>query len=208
MSTYKRQYLKRLNSKEVLSTWSSSTTTQTVFPDFTFTAVFEAINNDPVARGALIHYVDKAMEGDYAIVKRDSLSYDPVTELLLDEKFQFRTNVLRKIFLFRKLTNNAFIEIGKADDGVTMALNVLDGTQIEPITASNGDPISYKGRIAYPAGHPKAGTFPTWDKDEIVWIKFGDVGKGWAPIDMRAVWETLLWKDYIRRYSSWLWRTG
>lgn len=204
MSTNNRKYLKRAFSKETLSTWSASTSSQTVYPDFSFPAVFEAINNDPVARGALIHYVDKAMEGDYAVVKRDTLEYDPETEMTLDEKYNFRHNVLRKLFLFRKLTNNAFIEIVRDADGKTKALNVVDSSLIEPITEPNGDPIKFKSRIP----NPVTGAYAYWDKQDMVWVKWGDRNVGYAPIDLRAVWETLLWKDYIRRYSSWLWRTG
>lgn len=208
MSTPKKQYLKRLHSKGALATWSSNVSGQTVYPDFSFHAAFEAINQDPVSRGALIHYVDKAMEGDYAIVTRDTNEYDQSTELILDEKYRFRHEVLRKAFLFRKLTNNVFIEIVRDSDGKTKALNVLDSSQVEPITAPNGDPIAYKGRMPYPAGHPQAGEYPRWDEKDLTWIKFGDRGVGFAPLDIRAVWETLLWKDYIRRYSAWLWRTG
>ena len=208
MSAYKRQYLKRAHSKEVLSTWSMNTSGQTVYPDFSFQAAFEAINEDPVARGALIHYVDKAMEGDYSVSTRDTQEYDPDTELILDEKYKFRHEVLRKSFTFRKLTNNVFIEIVRDSDGKTKALNVLDSSQVEPITSPNGDAIQFKGRVPYPTSHPQAGDYPMWEAGDIVWIKFGDRGVGFAPLDIRAVWETLLWKDYIRRYSSWLWRTG
>jgi hypothetical protein len=36
----------------------------------------------------------------------------------------------------------------------------------------------------------------------------GDRCNGFAPVDMKALWENLLMKEYIKRYVAWLWKTG
>jgi hypothetical protein len=208
MKKQHQQYLKRAQSKEVLSTYSHNTSTQTVFPDFDPVRLREVVYADPVARGALIHYVDKAMEGDYAVVEKESGVYDPVFEMLLDEKYNFRHEVLRKLFLFRKLFNNAFVEIVRDTENKVKAINVIDGSLVEPVTTPNGDPIRFKSRIPYPGGHPQAGAYPTWEKEDMVWIKWGDRSAGYAPIDLKALWDHLHWKTYVERYAAWLWQTG
>jgi hypothetical protein len=162
------------------------------------------VNNDPVARGALIHFVDKCMEGDRAIIKADSGEYDAEEEDRIEKKFKFRTLIERKIYLLGKLFNNVYIEIVKDTDNNTKSLNVLDSMNIEAVTEPNGDPISYLSRVH----NAKTGKPATWTKDEIVWIKFGDRSIGYAPTDLRALWENLVMKSYIHRYVSWLWKTG
>jgi hypothetical protein len=202
--TKKKDYLKRTDSKNVVRSFVLNQTEATVFPDFSFAAVEELINNDPVARGAINHFVDKCVEGEYYIVSRDEKERDDRAKLILDEKHQFGTNILRKAFLLGKLFNNVFIEIVRDTDGKTKALNILDSGNIDAITKPNGDPRLYKSKIK----NPKTGVTPTWEPKDVVWIRFGDRSKGYAPVDLRAVWENLLMKDYIKRYVAWLWQTG
>jgi len=191
-------------SKGAVKGYVHNTDTATIFPDFSFNAVLTLINKDPVARGALNHFVDKCMEGVVSYLDRDSLKYDPRTELILQEKYNFRTLILRKTFLLAKLFNNVFIENVKDTGNNTKALNVLDTSNIEPITEPNGDVLSYKSKTP----HPVSGKYTTWDKKEITWMKFGDRTEGWAPVDARALWENLVIKDYVKRYVGWLWQTG
>ena len=200
----RKRFIKRDFSKGVLRNLSWNPEGPTIFPDFSFDLVLQEIEHDPVARGAINHFVDKFMEGDYAIVRRKDRTYDWNAELVLEEKYMFRTKVLRKIALLGKLFNNVFLEIVRDSDGKTKAINVLDSSIIEPITDVNGDPVSYKSTKK----DPVTGREPTWTKDEVVWIKFGDRTVGYAPVDLRALWENLLLKHYVRRYISWLWKTG
>lgn len=200
----RKKYIKRDYSRGVLRNISWNKETQNVFPDFSFELVLKQIEHDPVARGAINHFVDKFMEGDYAIVRREDRTYDWKAELILEEKYMFRTKLLRKIALMGKLFNNVYIEIVRDTDGKTKALNILDSTSVEPIVDVNGDPVSYKSSQINPA----TGEYPTWTKDEVVWVKFGDRTAGFAPVDMRALWENLLLKHYIKRYVAWLWKTG
>jgi len=205
MSRKRKKYIRvRDFSNETLRNFSWNSSAPTVTPDFSFDAVLQLLDRDPVARGAVTHFVDKTMEGDYSIVRRDNFKYDKKEEQRLEEKYMFRTKILRKIFLLGKLFNNVFIEVVKTTDGKTKALNILDSTNIEPETDSNGDPISYKGKTP----NPSSGEYPTWDKDEITWVKFGDRTAGYAPVEIKTLWENLLLKHYVTRYVSWLWQTG
>jgi len=196
--------IKRAHSKDTLRAFTWNKDNATVYPDFSFSAVLSMVNNDPVARGAIQHYVDKFMEGNYSILKRDNMSYDIQEENRLQSKFNFRTNIISKIARAGKLFNNVFIEIIRTPDGLTKSLNVLDTQNIEPITEPNGDPIKYKSRIP----NATTGEYPIWNKKDIVWIKFGDITTGYAPVDLRVLWEILLAKEYVLRYVAWLWKTG
>ena len=200
----KKEFLKRDFSKEPLKNYSWSKTDGSIFPNFSFDLVLDLIETDPVARGAINHFVDKCMEGDYSIVRKEDRTYDRLSELRLEENFMFRTKILRKIFLMGKLFNNVFVEIVRDSDGRTKSLNILDTTNVKVNTEPNGDPITYESKIQNP--HTKE--FPLWEKDDISWIKFGDRTVGWAPVDMRAVFENLQLKYYVKRYVAWLWKTG
>jgi len=199
-----KKYLKRTDSKNTLTTFVWNKDVATVFPDFSFNAVIQMVDDDPVARGAILHFIDKCMEGGISIVKAADLSYDRDFEKLLQEKYMFRSKILRTIFYLGKLFNNVFIEIVRDTDNRVKSLNILDSENIEPITNFNGDPESYKSKVP----NAKTGQYARWNKNEIVWIKFNDRVKGYAPVDLKALWETLLCKSWIKRYVAWLWKTG
>jgi hypothetical protein len=200
-----QKYIKREKSRAPLKTFTlNKQKGPTVYPNFSFDAVLQLIESDPLARGALNHFIDKCMEGDYAIIRRDDQTYDYVKELLLDENYNFRSGVLAKVFLSGKLFNNVFIEVVRGVDGRTKALNVLDSSIVNPITEPNGDPIKYVSNLP----NPVTGEYAEWDKEDIVWLKIKDRTVGYAPVDMRALWENLNIKSYIRRYVCWLHKTG
>jgi hypothetical protein len=199
-----KHLISKTDSKAPLRMWVNNQSNATIFPDFNPLACEELINNDPVARGALIHFVDKVVEGDWAILNRKDRTYDQETEDKLLFEQNFEVEILAKIARSGKLYNSAFVENIKLTDGSLKQLNVLDSWSIEVITAPNGDPISYKSKVP----NPLTGQYATWTKDEITWYKFGDRTLGYPPIDMRALWENLLIKDYIKRLVSWLWKTG
>ena len=199
-----KKYLKRSYSKNVLTNYSTATNAPTVFPNFSTEKVNAMVDSDPVARGAVNHFIDKFMEGNFNVVKRESHEYDSEFEDLLYSKYKFRTEVLRKCALQLKYYNNAFVEIVRDTEGKTKSLNVLDTYTIEAITAPNGDPIKYESKIP----DPNTGEKPSWDKKDIVWMKMGDRSVGYAPLDFKALYENLLSKEYVKRYVAWLWKTG
>ena len=202
--TNSKKYLKRSSSKETLRTFTPNKDFATVYPEFSYNAIINMINNDPVARGAVNHFVAKCMEGQYSILKKDTGKHDDAYEKKLEDQYMFRTNILKPIFLLGKLFNNVFVEVVNKTDGETKQLNVLDTLNIDVITKANGDPIKYMGKTP----SKQTGEYPEWKEEEVVWIKFNDRRVGYAPIDLRALWENLLAKEYIRRYVAWLWKTG
>ena len=208
----RKETIKRAKSKGVLTSYSPTKGNATVFPKFRFDLVMALVDKEPLAKGAINHFVAKCMEGDYAVIDKDSMTYQKDEELRLEENYNFRTEVLRKIFLVGKYVQNVFLEIVKQDvvdsNGITSkktkALNILDSSNVEAETKPNGDLLRLKSKIP----DPVTGQYPTWDASEIVWIKFGDMTKGYAPVDLQALYETLVMKDYVRRYVAWLWKTG
>lgn len=204
MTNNSKKFKKKAFSKAPLKNFGWGSSSATVFPDFSFHAVLTMVDNDPVARGAVNHFIDRCMEGEYSLIRKDTKVLDNDAEKRLEEKYNFRTDVLRKIFLAGKLFNNVFLELVKDLDGRTKAINILDSSDIEPRTEPNGDPIEYFSKTP----NQLTGEKPNWKKDEIVWFKFGDRTIGYAPLDMKALWENLLTKHYVRRYVAWLWKTG
>jgi len=196
--------IKRAQSKDSIRGFVYNTEFASVFPNFSFGQVLNMVDSDPVARGAVQHFVDKCLEGDFSIINKEDFSYNLKEEMQLQEKYNIRKDVISKIFLAGKLFKNVFVEIVRTTDNKPKFLNILDTQNIEPITEPNGDPIRYKSNIP----NPKDGTYPTWEKENIVWIKFGDITKGYAPVDLKCLWETLLAKEYVTRYVAWLWKTG
>jgi hypothetical protein len=202
--THTSEPITRAESKQTLRSFSPNKGFATVYPDFSYAAVIEMINNDPVARGALNHFIDKCMEGDMVVLNKDTMKFDSVFQHELLRKHKFRTSIIRKLFTLGKLYNNAFVEIIKNADGSLKELNVLDTTAVTAITKPNGDLDYLKSANT----DPLTGKYAIWQSDEIVWVKFNDTTMGYAPVDMKALWETILLKDYIRRFVSWLWKTG
>lgn len=200
----RNKFIKRDNSKAPTRFYTSNTDHATLYPNFNLDAVITLINTDPYARGCLTQYIDKCMEGDYAIVNKETLVYDADFERKLETEHNFRTRIIRVLFLTLKLFNNGFIEIVRDSENRVKSLNVLDASIIEPITKPNGDPISYRSTIH----DPDTGEYPTWDAKEIIWVKYGDRSAGYAPVDLGALWETLQAKKYVRDYMTWLWKTG
>ncbi len=199
-----KKYIKRANSQDVVRGYNLSKGSQTVFPNYDLNTTLAMVESDPTARGAINHYIDRCMEGGYSWVDRKTSRVDNNFYRNMEEQFGFRHRVLRKTFVIGKIYRNVFWEIVRGVNDNTKDINVLDTRNIEPITKPNGDPIEYQSKIE----NPITGKKPTWSKEDIVWVKFNDRAQGWAPIDLRALHENLLVKQYIRQYTAWLWKTG
>lgn len=196
---------KNAESKAPLASFVTADWAPTLVPDFNLDQLIRLIDADPVASGALNHFVDKFIEGDYAIIKRDTGKYDKKFEDDLLYNHQFEDAILKRLALLGKLFNNVFIEIVRDEDGVTPKnLNVLDTTQVDAVTRPNGDLIRLKSKIP----NPSTGEYAVWDREDLVWLKFGNRDGGYAHIDGRALWGTLQAKGFVQRFVSWLWQTG
>ncbi len=201
----KKSYIKREFSRDGLSTFSYTTDAPSVYPDFSFDAALSLIDSDPIARGAMTDFIDSFMEGDYAILKRDGLKYDPEFESKLDKEYNFRHEVLRGFAIMGKFSKNVFVELVRSPlTKEVKALNVLDSRNIEVITKPNGDVIKYQSKVKDPIN----GRTPEWGPDEIVWYKLEDRKQGYATVDIKTLWKTLQAKTFVKDYVAWLFKTG
>lgn len=203
--TISKDLTKNANSKAPIVTFTTADWAPTLLPDYSFDKLLKYIDADPVASGAVNHFVDKFIEGDWAVIKRDSGKYDKQFEDELFYSHSFEDSILKRIALLGKLFNNVFIEIVRSEDGRSVKnLNILDTTQLEVITRANGDLIRLKSIIP----NPDTGEYAIWDREDVVWLKFGNRDGGYAHVDGRALWGTLLAKGFVQRFVSWLWQTG
>lgn len=200
----KREYLQRADSKQSIRGYNFSSAFQSIYEDFNFDAALAMVDKDPVARGALNRYVDRCMIGDMFAIKRDSREYDEEFTRKLQKEYNFRTSVVRKVFLMGKIYKNVFLELIRKGDGSVKEINVLDTTKVGPITKPNGDLL----RLREKTPNPETGEYAEWTADDIVWIKFDDRTQGFAPVDLQSLWETLLLKDAVREFVGWTWKTG
>lgn len=172
------------------------------YPDFEPDTAFKIIQNDPVVKAALIKKVDKTVESGWRIIAKDGKSRKKELE---DKLSELRFNrVLRKILFHSYLYNNAFIEIVKKDGEVT-DLNVLDPSNIEIITETNGDVKGYKQKSNTSA----TSTIPTWTPEQIWHFKVNDIRNNvWAEFDVRAIYEIVLLKEKVRQWMYWFFKTN
>lgn len=199
-----KKLTKKADSKEPIKSYIPTKWSASLLPDFDFQTALDLLDADPVASGAIEHYVDKSMEGNWSIVKKDTGLYDKAFEDKLIHEYGFENEVLRKIFYVGKLFNNVFLEIVTNSDGSLKDTNILDSTNVEVITKPNGDVIKYKSKIP----NPNTGKYAIWTPKEVVWFKFSDRDGGYSHVNIQSLWNTLLQKNYIQRFVTWLWQTG
>lgn len=202
--TTAEELVSNANSKAPLPNFTSSEWAPSIVPDYSFDKVLELIDADPVASGAINHFVDKFIEGGWAVIKRTDGTYEKEFEKVLRYQHYFDSAILKRIALMGKLFNNVFLEVVRNEDGSLKDLNILDTTQVEAVTKSNGDLIRLKSKTS----DPVTGEYAIWDRNDIIWFKFGDRTGGYAHVDARALWTTLLAKGFVQRFVSWLWQTG
>jgi hypothetical protein len=199
----KEELLKRANSGSPVSGFSWNNVSATLLPNFSFDNVLLMVDNDPIASGAVQHFVDKCMEGDYSIIKRKDRSYDKSYEQRLVYDFKL-DSLIRNVFLVGKLFNNVFIEIVRDGNGLVKDLNVLDSTIVEPVTKPNGDPKYFLCKVP----DPETGVKHRWGVEEVVWVKFNNRDNGFAPVNIKSLWTVLNQKSFINRFVNWCWKTG
>lgn len=204
-NTNASKLVKRAQSKQSLTDYYWNSFGATVLPDFDFDEVMTLIDTDPVASGAVQHFVDKVMEGEWSIVNWKTKKYDEATENKLRYEHKFDSEILRMTAKIGKLFKNVFLEIVREADGVTpKAYNILDSKNVDPQTKPNGDAISYKTKKP----NPSTGEYGEWSARDIIWMKFDKLNNGWAPVDIKALYTVLLQKRFINRFISWAWQTG
>ena len=205
ISDKQKEILTRQQSKQTLTSYNKTQHSQTVFPKVELVRLTEFVESDPVANGAITHFVDKCMEGGWNIWDSDDDEPDFYYKDMLQTTYNFNKEVLKKIFYQGKLMQNVFVELVRGEgSGRVKAINVVDGTGIEPITAHNGDPIRFKGRRP----NPETGKFPYWETDEMLWIKFKDRSRGYSELQAQSIMTAIWLKRQIYSFMGYVWETN
>lgn len=200
-----KKLVKRANSKQPVRNYNFNAFGSSTLPDYSFEAVDTLVDEDPVADGAIQHFIDKVMEGDYNILKKNDFAYDRALENDLRYNHAWDTKIIRRIAKVGKLYKNVFVEIVRGIDGVTPTdYNVLDSLNIDVQMKTNGDPTLYRSK------KPDEGTgnYAEWQPKNIIWLKFDAKDNGWAPVNIKTLYTVLMQKYYINRFVSWAWQTG
>jgi len=201
----KSKLVKSAKSKQAVRGFVQNSFGASVNPNYSFDSVLSMVDADPVATGAIQHFVDKCSEGPWSIVKKSDYSWDKTTDNTLRYEHNFDVKTLRMSYKVGKLFKNVFLEIVRGKDRVSPTnYNILDSTNINPITSSNGDPIGYQTKIP----NPSTGEYGKWGANDIVWLKFDSRDNGYAPVDIKSLYTALLQKVFINRFVTWAWQTG
>lgn len=170
-------------------------------PKFEPQKSLKLIRNDPVVRAAIITLVDKVVEGGWRIEGKDKRSKTVrLEEALREVRFD---RLLRKAVYNLILYNNAFIEIIKDGKGELQDLNILETDFMQIDAEPNGDILGYYQDLGR---HSKN---PYWEADDVVHLKLDDFTTNvWSELNVEAIYETVLIKDYIRVWLSWFFRTN
>lgn len=170
-------------------------------PKFDTEKSLKLIRNDPVVRAAIITVVDKVIEGGWRIEGKDKRSKTTALEETLRELRFDRT--LRKAVYNLILYNNAFIELVRNGAGDLQDLNILETDFMQIDAEPNGDIIGYYQDLG------KVGSNPYWDAKDVVHLKLDDFTTNvWSELNVEAIYETVLIKDFIRMWLSWFFRTN
>lgn len=156
------------------------------------------IKNDPVVKGAIITLVDKVIESDWRIEgKNQKSNKQKLHDFLKEQRFD---SLIKRIVYNLLLYNNAFIEVVKKKNTVT-DLNLLETNLMQIDADDNGD-INFYFQEPGKDKH-------IWMPDEIVHIKIDEFTTNvWAELNIEAIYETILIKDYARQWLNWFFSTN
>ena len=200
-----KEILARQQSRQTITGYNRTQTSQTVFPEMDLVQLTEYVESDPVANGAITHFVDKCIEGNWNIWDIDDKKPDFDYKNMLKSTYNFDNEVIKKIFYQGKLTQNVFVELVRGEGtGRVKSVNVVDSTGIEPITKANGDVIKFKGKRE----NPETGEFPFWQPDEMLWIKFKDRNRGYSQLQAKSIMTAIWIKRQIYGFMRYVWETN
>lgn len=169
--------------------------------NFSTRKALEVVRQDPVVKGSMITIVDKILNSGWRVEGKDSRSRaKEAKEKLKELRFN---KFLKKILFNAVMYNNAFGENIKRGKKVT-DLNLLE-TNLTKIDADdNGDVNGYFQEVG--AGSEDR---ITWKTSEVTHFKLDEMTTNlWADLNIQALYETVLIKDYIRQWLSWMFGTN
>ena len=172
-------------------------------PTFDPEKSLKTIRNDPVVRAAAITVVDKVVEGGWRIEGVDKRSKEgQLEEQLKEVRFD---RLLRKVVYNLIMYNNAFVEIVRDGNGNMKDLNLLETSFMRIDAQPNGDVLGYFQEMGLETQRNK----PYWDVEDVVHIRLDDFTTNvWSELNVEALWETILIKDFARQWLHWFFSTN
>jgi len=181
-------------------------------PDFSIEKARELYKEDPVVRAAVKKTVNKVLQTGWRLQPQN----DKSGVKKLRQKFKDRSAAgldyekhLEEVAGNLVLYNNAFVEVIEQND--EKYVNLLEPEFMEINTQLNGDVNYYFQDVpvdAKTSGENQQDK-PEWNPDEVVHYKLSDFStNAWARLDLEAIYETLLIKDYIRQWLHWFFKTN
>jgi hypothetical protein len=200
--------------EDYLTSFPSRSTVERPFigerPDFDITTAREDLyKNDPIVRAAVKKTVNKVMETGWRLEPQNGKSgINKLREKIQDtsESGLDYEKHLEEVVGNLVLYNNAFVEV--IEEGGETYVNLLEPEYMEINTDLNGDVNFYFQDIVSDDSENTQEGKPTWNPDEVVHYKLNHYStNAWSPVDLEAVYETLLIKDYIREWLHWFFKT-
>lgn len=174
------------------------------------------VRGDPVVRAAVIKLVDKVVESGWRIQAIGGNRKSNQRELEQKLKKVRFDRLLRKIVFHLVMYNNAFVEIRKKGDELS-DLNLLEPEFMRIDAKDNGDVEGYYQEVGIAGVASKVAGFlearkagyPSWEPEEVVHFKLDDFTTNtWSELNVEAIYETILIKDYVRQWLTWLYKTN
>ena len=171
-------------------------------PEFNPRIARQIVMNDPLVSAAIETEANKVLEGGWGIKsgrKADNENYDKTF------KRKYRFDRLLHTTIRHIRFQDALIEIAKKE-GEVIDLNLLDPAEIEVNAEPNGDVNYYFQEQNKTKSHPSK---IVWQPENIVHIRFKDnILNLWGDSDLQVAYETVLVKDFVRKFLSWLFGTN
>ena len=195
------EIIKRDNSKQVLIDFLQGGKSSFSKP-FDPKLARNIIRNDPLVSASLETEANKLLEGGCGIKRNNT------DDKQLEKRFkkEYKFDELLQTLSMNLRWQDGLIEIGRKKKKVT-DLNLLDPQVIEVNAKPNGDPIFYYQESAQENVDEQA--VIKWLPENIVHIKFKDsILNFWGESDLQVAYDTVLIKDYIRKFLTWLFGTN
>jgi hypothetical protein len=171
-------------------------------PEFNPRLARQIVMNDPLVSAAIETEANKALEGGWSIKsgrKADNETYNK------NFKKKYRFDRLLHTAIRHIRFQDALIEIARKE-GEVVDLNLLDPAEIEVDAKPNGDVNFYYQEQTKTKSYPSK---IVWQPENIVHIKFKDnILNFWGDSDLQVAYETVLVKDFIRKFLNWLFGTN
>ena len=199
----------RAKSIQVLSKWLNGD--KNFQPEFSLGLARQIVLNDPLVSAALETEANKVLEGGWGIKSNRKADKDNI-----ESKFRkkYRFNSLLHTLSRNLRWQDGLIEIAREavsidgdkieSTGEIADLNLLDQANIDVKAKSNGD-VEYYYQDNVKDGEARR----VWKEKNIVHITLkNNILNLWGDSDLRVAYETVLIKDFIRKFLSWLFGTN